>query len=158
MPHSYSKDILAEILLDRILDLSVVDGGFLSVVKRKIVFGPDGSYTDVTPSTPFPVTGTFTPTAAGWSGFGQSTPAIVPVTDVSVTLLNANPLRLFARITNNSTQRIYIQYGINAVYGRGLPLGINGTLTITSDELFLGQINAITNTGSVDIDVIEGVL
>lgn len=127
-------------------------------VKRKIAFGIDGESFDVSSINPLPVTGTFTPGGAGFSSFGQSTPKVVTVTDVSTPLLVENPLRKFAWIINNSTSRVYIQYGIDAVYGRGCPLGQNARMFITTDELYLGAVNAIAITGaSVDIDVLEGI-
>lgn len=127
-------------------------------VKRKIAFGVDGVAIDVSALNPFPVTGTFTPGNAGFTNFGQGTPDVITVTDASTQLLDANPLRKFAWIINNSTSRIYIQYGIDAVYGRGYPIQPNGRFTITTDDLYLGVINAITITGaSVDIDVLEGI-
>lgn len=93
---------------------------------------------------------------AGWSTFGSSTPKQVAVSTTSTTLLVANLSRLFARIVNNSVQTIYVQYGVSAVWQQGFPLRPNAMYVIDTSELFLGQINAITNTGSVNIDVIEG--
>ena len=147
---SFSKDIGNKIPTDTI--------GEDVYVKRKLAFGIDGEAFDVSSINPLPVSGTFTPSSPGFSSFGQSTPKVVTVTDISTQLLAANPLRKFAWIVNNSTTRIYIQYGISAVYQRGRPIGPNSTYTITTEELFLGAINAITQTGaSVDIDVLEGV-
>lgn len=93
----------------------------------------------------------------GWSSFGQSTPKQVTVNDTSTVLLNANPDRLYAKFSNNSQQTIYLQYGINAVWQEGQILFPNQTWTITTIELFLGQVNGITLTGSIQLDVIEGV-
>lgn len=97
------------------------------------------------------------PRFVGTSTLGQSTPKTVTVGLTSTLLLAASPNRVFAKVINNSSQRIYIQYGIAAVMGRGQPLSPGNTLTVSADELWLGQINAITITASVDIDVIEGV-
>jgi hypothetical protein len=128
-------------------------------VKRKIAFGVDGVAIDVSPDNPFPVTGTFTPKSPpGFSNFSQSTPAVITVDDTSTQLLAANPSRLFVWIINNSTSRIYIQYGIAAVYGRGYPIQPNSRYVITLSELYLGSINAVTDIGKVvEIDVLEGV-
>lgn len=152
--HLRSRDINSDLLVDKLVD----PDSQIYIHKVKIAFGSDGVYTDVTLATPFPVTGTFTPLPPGFSNFGQGTPSIIPVTNVSTILLSANPDRVFARIINNSSQRIFIQYGIDAIFKQGTPLSPNGIFTVTTEELFLGQINAITNTGSVDIDVIEGVI
>lgn len=107
----------------------------------------------ISSSFPLPVT-----LAQGWSHFSQSTPSHVSVSNASTTLLTANPNRLFASFSNNSTQTIYIQYGNAAVFGVGYVVRPNSCWIIGSNELFLGQINAITQTGSVNIDIIEGVL
>lgn len=96
----------------------------------------------------------------GWANFGQGTPDTVNVMDTSTPLLLANPLRLYASFTNNSTQSVYMQYQVAAVWKRGEVLRPNQTSVIDATCLFLGQVNAITDTGapSVDIDVKEGVL
>jgi hypothetical protein len=94
----------------------------------------------------------------GWSNFAQSTPKQVAVTGASTQLLAANTNRLYARISNNSSQTIYLQYGVSAIYQQGLRMSPGASFAITTIELFQGIINAITSSGSVNIDVIEGVL
>lgn len=94
----------------------------------------------------------------GWANFGQSTPSQVNVGLTSTILLNANPNRLYASFMNNSSQTIYIQYKINAVWQQGFVIRPNAMRDITTIELFLGQVNAITQGSSAMIDVIEGVL
>lgn len=143
-----SKDIQSLIQADKI------DNNY--TVKRKLLWGPDGVGYDITPQTPLPVTATFTGTA-GFSLFGQGTPSLIAVTNISTQLLALNLNRKFARIVNNSTSRIYIQYGIAAVIGEGLPMKPNSILTIDANELWLGIINAISETILVNIDVMEGV-
>lgn len=93
-----------------------------------------------------------------WTAFGQSTPKQVSVANISTQILAANNIRIFARISNNSPQTIYLQYGINAVWQTGLRMSPGAALTIDTTELYQGPINAITQTGSVNIDVIEGVV
>jgi len=95
--------------------------------------------------------------SAGWSNFGQSTPKQVMVSDTSTQLLAANPSRAYASISNNSSQTIYIQYGIDAVWQTGFRISPGAVWIVNSMELFTGEINAITSTGSINIDVIEGV-
>lgn len=143
----YSKDIVALRIYDQI------DQYFIP--KEKIVFGPDGSYTDVTYATPFPVLGTFSPQT--WSSFGSSTPKLVTVTTASTVLLIANAARRYALFVNNSSQSIYLQYGVPAVWKQGWVLRPNAMWEINVEGLFTGAVNAITDTGSVSIDVIEGV-
>lgn len=152
---AYSKDTLANILVDKVIADTPQDT--VQVRKDKIVFGADGSYTDVTALTPFPVTGTFSG-STGFVNFGQGTPTPILVTDTSTILLVQNLNRKFARVVNNSSERIYLQYEIDAVYGQGVPLMTNGVFTLTNVDLFLGKITAITSTGNaVLIDIIEGV-
>ena len=98
------------------------------------------------------------PGELGWNTFGQSTPKQVLVTNSSTELLAANSNRVYASISNNSNQTIYFQYGNAALWQEGYVLRPNATWIISTTELFLGQINAITNTGSVNIDVIEGIV
>lgn len=95
--------------------------------------------------------------SGGWINFGQSTPKRVTVGNISTLLLSANPLRVFATLSNNSSQTIYFQYSTNAAWQAGYRLSPGGIWVINTIELFLGQVNAITQTGTVDIDVIEGV-
>lgn len=95
--------------------------------------------------------------AGGWSSFGQNTPKQVAVSNVSTEILAANPDRLEATFTNNSSQTVYLQYSINAVWQQGYPLRPNAVWIIDTTQLYLGAVNAITQTGTVNIDVIEGV-
>lgn len=98
------------------------------------------------------------PSLICWSNFGQGTPKQVQVTSNSTQLLNSNSKRVFVRISNNSTQSIYIQYGIDAIWKQGQVIMPNGVYIINTQELFTGVINAITNIGSVLIDVTEGII
>lgn len=143
-----SHDIVALRIYDQI--------GQYFIPKEKIVFGPDGTAIDVTYDTPFPVLGTFAPQE--FADFGQGTPTTVPVTDSSTILLSPNTDRKWALIVNNSSQRIFLQYGSgSAVFKQGIPLSPNSMWEINTENLFIGQLSAITDSGSVNIDVIEGV-
>lgn len=93
----------------------------------------------------------------GWTSFGQSTPKTVTVSDVSTLVLDTNTDRLYASFTNNSLQLVYLQYGIAAEWQRGQPIPQNSTWEINTSSLFQGQVYAITESGSVQIDVKEGV-
>lgn len=93
----------------------------------------------------------------GWSNFAQRTPKIVVVGSASTLLLDVNPDRLYASFTNNTTQLIYLQYAIAAVWQSGQPLPQNSTWEINTTSLFQGQVYGITDSGTVEIDVKEGV-
>lgn len=96
---------------------------------------------------------------SGWSNFGQSTPRIVQVTDVGIQLLAANASRREARISNYSGKPIFVEYGVPAVFGdHGFRMNTNTFYTIDLNNLFLGPIYAITDTGDVaGINVMEGI-
>lgn len=141
-----SHDIVALRVYDQI--------GQYFIPKQKILFGPDGIGIDVTYDTPLPVVGL----EGHFANFGSGTPTQISVTDSSTILLIPNLNRKYALIVNNSSQRIYLQYGVGAaVYKQGIPLSPNAMWELNSTGLFTGQISAITNNGSVMIDVIEGV-
>lgn len=97
------------------------------------------------------------PRFQGYANFGQSTPKQVAVTTSSTVLLAPNLERLYAQVNNNSAHPIWVQNGIAAVVGRGTRVMPGGMLTFPNNELYLGQISAITNGATVQIDVIEGV-
>ena len=144
-----SKDIQSLVQADKINNNYTI--------KRKILWGADGQGFDVSLATPLPVQGTFVAGSPGWSNFGQGTPVLIPVTNTSTMLLDSNPNRQFARVVNNTDQLIFIQYQIDAVLGIGVPLNTNGVFEINQSDLFLGRINAITESGTIQILVIEGV-
>lgn len=102
------------------------------------------------------VEATVTAQNPGWSQFGQSTPKQVAVTNSTTLILNSNTNRMYASVMNNSNQTIYLQYSVPAIVGTGFRLMPGGVFIINNQELYQGQINAITKTGSVNIDVIEG--
>ncbi len=144
-----SKDIQSLVPADK------VDDNY--TIKRKILWGPDGVQYDITPLTPLPVT-VVSGGGGGWSSFGQGTPTQILVSTSSTQLLAANVNRIFARISNNSNQTIYIQYGVTAVWQQGLRLSPGASLTISTAELYNGSINAVSQSTTVAIDVIEGVV
>lgn len=83
-------------------------------------------------------------------------PGRVDVGLTSVLLFAANPDRKYAHIVNNSGQTIYIQYSTSASLGQGIKLPPNTLYTIESNNLWLGQINAIGVSASQLIDILEG--
>lgn len=97
------------------------------------------------------------PRFPGYSNFGQGTPKVVPVSTGSTQLLAANSARLYAEVNNIGLKAIWVQLGIPATVGRGKRVLPGGMLTFTDNELFLGNINAVCESGTVNTDVIEGV-
>lgn len=153
MSDAFSKDIGNLVPIDMI--------GDDVYVKRKLAFGVDGEAFDVSALNPLPITGTITvvPGGQGFSNFAQGTPKLVTLpAGVSTVLLTQNTNRKFARIVNIQISRVYLQYGNDdAVYGVGIPLDTNASETITSDELFQGQISGISLTDT-QVWVVEGVI
>ncbi len=97
------------------------------------------------------------PRFTGYDEFGQGTPKVVPVTTGSTELLAANPDRLYAQLNNNSNQVMWVSLGEDAAVGRGQRMSPGAMLNFVDNELYLGAINAVTGTGTVNMDVIEGV-
>ena len=89
-------------------------------------------------------------------GFSNGTPALITINTASTILIAANPSRRFLQISNNSGGAIWIQYNAAAVVGRGVKVNNGALYTISGSELWLGQINAISSTTSLQIDLFEG--
>lgn len=106
---------------------------------------------------PIALPATVSSSVAGYSSFGQGTPKTVVVGSTSTILLNANSNRVYAEIINNGSAPIWIQLGIAAQLGVGVKIMPNGMRNFKESELYLGQINAVTATGTVNTEVIEGV-
>lgn len=97
-------------------------------------------------------------TGQGYSNTGQSTPKQVVVTTSTTVLLSANTNRKYAHFINNSVSPVYLQYSSSAVPGQGIKLNIGSIWQINSSELWLGAVNAISASGSLNIDVFEGII
>ena len=106
---------------------------------------------------PWVVSGTVTEEQKGFSNVTAGFPTQIAVAASSTILLPANPLRVYAHISNNSGVPVYIQYSANALVGQGIKLNNTSVLFISGSELWLGEINAVSTAGTVNIDVFEGV-
>lgn len=128
----YSKDILAPIFADKV--------GEEWFVKRKIAFGADGSYTDVTSSTPFPVTDANVPLPRS----ATSTITRVTSSATSVNLLVSNTSRLSAVLYNDSTQIVYVKFGTTASNTSfTVAMDPKATLILEENPIYIGPIDAI---------------
>lgn len=78
----------------------------------------------------------------------------ISVGPTSGLLLDANTLRAYAHLFNNSQDTAYIQYGAPAVVGQGIPIKPGSFYTIKGYELWLGAVNAIS-AGTPLIDIFE---
>jgi hypothetical protein len=89
--------------------------------------------------------------------------ASVPGDTVAVTsggnlVFAANPSRMFATITNDSGNTVYIQLGASPVIGRGIRLNANGgslTIGLATSIPYLGVVYAIAGSSS-NISITEG--
>lgn len=104
-----------------------------------------------------PAMGFPNPRFTGFQDFGQGTPKQVLVGNTSTLLLNLNLSRVYAQFNNNSNQTIWLAKEIPAVVGKGTRLSPGAMLTFTDNELYLGQVNAITGGSPANIDIEEGV-
>lgn len=76
----------------------------------------------------------------------------------STAILAANPRRLYAEIINSSDEGVWIKLGGTAVVGEGIYIAPGGfSYEIKYNEnLFLGAINGICNSGSKIVGTVEG--
>jgi hypothetical protein len=94
--------------------------------------------------------------------FGFDT-ASVPATQVAINaitsteVLAANASRAYAHLINNSGQRVWVQYGLSAEIGKGIPLNNGAMLTLSGFELWRGSVHAVSTTGSVNLDIMEAI-
>lgn len=95
----------------------------------------------------------------GPSGFDILTPGYptqVSVGTSSIPLLIANTNRKYAHIANNSGESIFIQYSSQAALNQGVRIPPRGFYTLGSNNLWLGDVNAIGVMSNQLIDVLEG--
>lgn len=92
----------------------------------------------------------------GFSTITPGYPTQVFVGTTSVTLLPANPNRVYAHFVNNSSQAIYMQYQGTAALNQGIYLSPNSLYTIDANNLWLGEVNGIGLIASQPITVLEG--
>ena len=103
------------------------------------------------------VTGTTLQKIPGFGNVSAGFPKQVPIGASSVVLLPANPLRAYAHIFNNGTQAVYVQYASPAAVSQGIRLNVGSFYTISGAELWLGSVNAVSASGTVNVDVMEGI-
>lgn len=90
----------------------------------------------------------------GWSTVSVS--AQVAVGATSTQLIASNTNRKYFHIVNNSTAAAFLQYGSAAQVNRGIKLNVGAMLTLSGYELYLGQINAISTSTTINLDILEG--
>lgn len=92
----------------------------------------------------------------GFNTIAPGYPVQIPVGTNSTVLLPVNPLRAYAHVINNSSYKIYVQYGVSAALRQGFPVTVGSALFISGNDLYRGAINAISPVANTLIDVLEG--
>lgn len=88
--------------------------------------------------------------------FTTATNSKVTVAATTTEVLEADDKRVFARISNDSDEVIYLALGADAVLNQGIRLEVNGHFEINSTNLYTGVINAICASGSKVLSVVNG--
>lgn len=95
--------------------------------------------------------------ADGFSDLSPGFPTQITVGNASAQLLPANPARRYAHVFNNTANPIFIQYSSAAALNQGIKLNPGNYFTLSGDDLWLGQINAIAALANQLIDVLEAI-
>lgn len=88
--------------------------------------------------------------------FSNGSPVPISVSNSSSIIAASNVSRKFLRISNFSSESVWLQYGAAAAVSRGVRLTTNSFFEITSIELYTGDVHAISGGATVDVDVFEG--
>ena len=86
----------------------------------------------------------------------NKTPTFATVGAVSTQVLAANEERLTVSIVNCGTEVCYLSQGVAAVMGSGDALYPQGSAFMAKDNLYLGVINGICETGDLNLAITEG--
>lgn len=101
--------------------------------------------------------GGVTPGSSGFGTLSPGYPTQITIGNTSSLLLPANTSRVYAHIFNNSAQPIYIQYQAVAALNQGIRINPGNYFTLSGDDLWLGDVNAIGLISGQQIDVLEGI-
>lgn len=88
--------------------------------------------------------------------FTTATNTKVTVAATTTEVLEADDARVFARITNDSDEVVYLALGEDAVMNQGIRLAVNGYFEINATNLYTGVIDAICASGSKVLSVTNG--
>lgn len=83
-------------------------------------------------------------------------PTQIAVGPDSIEILPANPLRAYAHVINNSSYKVFVQYGVVAQLNRGFPLSVGSIMFISGDDLYRGAVNAISPVANTLIEILDG--
>lgn len=92
----------------------------------------------------------------GFSTVVAGYPALVSVGTNSTQLLPANPLRAYAHVINNTSFKVFVQIEAVAQLNMGFPVRSGTVLFISGNDLYRGNINAISPVANTLIEVLEG--
>jgi len=95
-------------------------------------------------------------TAGANSFSGDVTNSSSSVSTSSAQVLASNGLRQYAILVNDGDNNVYLAFNATATARSGLRLNSNGgALEINSQNLWLGAINAATETGTTTLTILE---
>lgn len=87
--------------------------------------------------------------------FKSGTPNSATVGAVSTEVLAAKSGRMYAVITNNSDEDMWLSLGTAAILNKGIPLKVNQSFEINGFKLFRGAVYAISTSGSKSVATFE---
>lgn len=87
--------------------------------------------------------------------FSSGTPDAVTIGATSTTVMAANSGRLYAVLTNNSNEDMWVSLGAAAVLNKGIKLMPNQSFEINGFKLFRGAVYAICTSGSKSMAIFE---
>ncbi len=87
--------------------------------------------------------------------FSTGTPDSVTIGATSTTVMAAKSGRLYATLTNNSDEDMWISLGSAAVLNKGIKLMPNQSFEINGFKLFRGAVYAICASGSKSMAIFE---
>lgn len=75
----------------------------------------------------------------------------------ATTIANANDVRLYLKISNRSFEMIWIKLQAASVDNdtEGIPLPAKSTEEIPMDNVYTGEVSAIAESGTPDVQVVE---
>lgn len=78
----------------------------------------------------------------------KAVPTTVTVAQASILLLAANSLRKYADFSNSTANYIWISFGAAAIVGKGSFIPPGGSYVIDRDNLWVGDVFAISSAGN----------
>lgn len=94
----------------------------------------------------------------GVSYYSTATNASSTVATTSRVIVNANVARQYLAIVNDGDQDVYLNFRATSTAGTGIRLNANGgayEMDITSSNVYVGPVSAVTSTSTSAVTIIE---